>query len=181
MELSENKKMLQLWKNFELNIMYAGFARTGPEWQAENVCSPFSRLYFILKGEGLAHRKEQTLRLREGCIYLIPAGLNFCYSCTDYMEQLFFHVNVNGRNGMDFFRGCSRILEKESQEKRGREALKLYQSEQAADAFRLEGLIWEELAGFAEAGGLCGTAAMQHCSGLINSFFFLAQRPDEAS
>ena len=34
MELSENKKMLQLWKNFELNIMYAGFARTGPEWQA---------------------------------------------------------------------------------------------------------------------------------------------------
>ena len=126
MELSENKKMLQLWKNFELNIMYAGFARTGPEWQAENVCSPFSRLYFILRGEGLAHRKEQTLRLREGCIYLIPAGLNFCYSCTDYMEQLFFHVNVNGRNGMDFFRGCSSILEKESQEKRGREALKLF-------------------------------------------------------
>ena len=181
MELSENKKMLQTWKTFELNVIYAGFAETGPEWQAENVCSPFSRLYFILRGEGLAHRKEQTLRLREGCIYLIPAGLNFCYSCTDYMEQLFFHVNVNGRNGMDFFRGCSRILEKESQEKRGREALKLYQSEQAADAFRLEGLIWEELAGFAEAGGLCGTAAMQHCSGLINSFFFLAQNPVNAS
>ena len=108
----KTKKCFRSWKNFELNIMYAGFARTGPEWQAENVCSPFSRLYFILRGEGLAHREEQTLRLREGHIYLIPAGLNFCYSCTDYMEQLFFHVNVNGRNGMDFFRGCSAFWKK---------------------------------------------------------------------
>ena len=185
MELSENKKMLQTWKTFELNVIYAGFAETGPEWQAENVCSPFSRLYFILKGEGLAHRGEQTLLLREGHIYLIPAGLNFSYSCTDYMEQLFFHVNVNGRNGMDFFRGCSDILEKEGEEERGRLALELYQSKQAADAFRLKGLIWEELAGFAEAGGLCGeaamTAALQNCSGLVNSFFLLAQNPVSAS
>ena len=127
-----------------------------PEWQAENVCSPFSRLYFILKGEGLAHRGEQTLRLREGHIYLIPAGLNFSYSCTDYMEQLFFHVNVNGRNGMDFFRGCSDILEKEGEDERDRLALELYQSKQAADAFPAERT---------DLGGTCSFAEAADCVG----------------
>ncbi|HJC25517.1 MAG TPA: AraC family transcriptional regulator [Candidatus Eisenbergiella merdavium] len=180
MELSENRKMLQAWKSFELNVVYAGFARTGPEWRAEHVCSPFSRLYFILKGEGLAHCAGKTVRLREGCVYLIPAGLNFGYSCEAFMEQLFFHVNVNGQNGMDFFRDCGRILEKKKEDGQGEKALELYRSERAADAFRLKGLLWEELAGFAEAAGLQETA-LQSCSGLINRFFFLAQNPVSAS
>ena len=180
MQISENQRALQIWKTFDLSIVYAGFARTGPEWRAENVCSPFSRLYFILKGEGLVYCGERPLRLRTGGIYLIPAGMRFGYSCEDFMEQLFFHVNVNGRNGMDFFRGCDEILKKDGRGERARLALKLYQSEHMPDAFRLRGLLWEELAGFAEAGGLWENEG-QNCSALVNSFFFLAQNPVSAS
>ena len=180
MEISENQNALQIWKNFELNIIYAGFARTGREWEAENVCSPLSRLYFILKGEGLVRRGEGALRLQEGRIYLIPAGMSFGYSCENFMEQLFFHVNVNGQNGMDFFRSCTAILERDAEKGRTEEALGLFRSERAADAFRLKGLIWEELACFAEASGM-QMPLWQNCSGLIRHFFSLAQNPVSAS
>ena len=180
MRISENQKALQVWKTFELNIIYAGRAETGPEWRADNVCSPFSRLYFILKGEGLVHQGKGTLRLQKGGIYLIPAGLNFGYSCENYMEQLFFHVNVNGSNGMDFFRGCEDILEKKDGERGAALALELYESKRISDAFRLEGLIWETLSGFAEAEDLHEFPG-QNCSELIQRFFFLAQNPVSAS
>lgn len=203
MELLENKRALRIWKAFELNILYSGLARTGTEWQAENVRSPFSRLYFILKGEGTVCwagtsragttaacptsacqadvcLAKEKLRLKEGSLYLIPAGVTFSYSCEHYMEQLFFHVNVNGENGMDLFQGCGRILERESQAGQNGLALQLYCSESTADAFRLKGLIWEELAAFAEAEGLPPESG-RSCSELVSRFFFLAQNPVSAS
>ena len=101
--------------------------------------SPFSRLYFILEGEGLARIGEKTLRLRAGSIYLIPCGDGFFLSCEAHMEQLFFHVNVNGQNGMDYFRDCRRLLEREGNPERIGLIRRLYRSEGAADAFRPEG------------------------------------------
>ena len=180
MEIYENKRALRIWKDFELNVLYSGLAGTGPEWQAEHVCSPFSRLYFILEGEGLARTGEKTLRLRAGRVYLIPAEMDFSYSCEEHMEQLFFHVNVNGQNGMDYFRDCRRLLEREGSPERTGLICRLYRSERAADVFRLKGLIWEELAAFAQEGEL-PKPSEQNYSELVSRFFFLAQNPVSAA
>lgn len=81
---------------------------------------------------------------------------------------------------MDFFRGCEDILEKKDGERGAALALELYESKRISDAFRLEGLIWEMLSGFAEAGDLHEFPG-QNCSELIQRFFFLAQNPVSAS
>ena len=180
MEIYENRRAFRIWKDFELNILYSGLADTGPEWQAEHVRSPFSRLYFILEGEGLARIGEKTLRLRAGSIYLIPAEMDFSYSCEAHMEQLFFHVNVNGQNGMDYFRDCRRLLEREGNPERIGLIRRLYRSEGAADAFRLKGMIWEELAAFAQEGEL-PEPSEQNYSELVSRFFFLARNPVSAA
>ena len=56
-----------------------------------NVCSPYSRLYFISHGGGILALRGREIPLREGCVYLIPAGLLYNYRCDASMEQLYFH------------------------------------------------------------------------------------------
>ena len=71
-------------------------------------------------------------------------------------------------------------LEKKDGERSAALALELYESKRISDAFRLEGLIWEMLSGFAEAEDLHEFPG-QNCSELIQRFFFLAQNPVSAS
>ncbi len=180
MQLEHNERFHSIWTSLGMKIRYGGFARLGQEWQTANVCSPFSRIYYIPDGEGEASVGGERIPLRAGMVYLIPAGLTYDYSCERYMEQLFFHINVILPNGMDLFRGCGRILEKEARDGRISRVMTLYRSGSVEDAFRLNGLLLEELGDFLELAGIRQDTGKRY-SALVEQAFRLAQEPVSAS
>ena len=78
-------------------------------WHSEQVCSPFSRLYLVRRGEGLLRVGGNSLTMRPGFAYWIPAGLCFDYLCENTMEKLFFHVQALKPDGYDLLMGMGRV------------------------------------------------------------------------
>ncbi len=65
-------------------------AIVGQDWKEPKVCSPFSRIYYIVDGEGILTVNGQRIVLKKGSVWLVPAGMTFGYFCESSMEQLFF-------------------------------------------------------------------------------------------
>lgn len=179
MHILHNDEPLRLWKTYDMNIPYAGFARLGRDWKEDKVCSPFSRIYYTVHGEGMIHLPDRDIPLSEGKVYLIPAGLFFSYDCENYMEQLFFHVNLTHRNGIDLFRNCKQIYVRDASPQEMESILMLYQSKNIADAFCLKSVLFEELANFMAMAGL-GEVQSGSYSPLVEQMFQLAQNPVSA-
>lgn len=99
------------WSALHVEILDSGWARLGREWNQSYLCPPFSRLYYILDGEGMARSGEQTLSLLPGQMYLLPAGMPLHYECPQEMTQLFFHISARTVDGHDLFSYCRQFLQ----------------------------------------------------------------------
>lgn len=176
---STNQKPVKLWKKLSLEVADSGFAKADTSWNMKNVCSPYSRIYYIPEGEGTVILQGREFPLRKGHIYLIPAGLLYDYRCDEYMEQLYFHVNITMPNGMDLFYGCGEIFEKGAPFGRQEKAVKLYWSSHMEDSFRLRGMLWEELGDFIKMAGI-QEEGMKCYSEMVDQVFALARNPVSA-
>ena len=96
------------------------------------------------------------------------------------MEQLFFHLNVLCSDGTDLLYGVRQLYERKEQTGEIARVKGLYQSETMTDAIRLQGMLWETLAGFLEQAKLDGEELKEH-SLLIRQMFELAQNPVSAA
>lgn len=174
-----NPKLLTLWKSLRLEVADSGLAQVDPSWNMVNVCSPYSRLYFISHGGGILTLRGRQIPLREGCVYLIPAGLLYNYRCDGSMEQLYFHVNITQVNGMDLFYGCDSVYEYEASAQSLENLIALYRSSRLEDAFILQGLLWEAMGRFIKMAKL-QEAQTKIYSGMVEQVFRLAQNPVSA-
>lgn len=162
MQITQNQNAIRIWKNLELNIIYAGHAIVGQDWKEPKVCSPFSRIYYIVDGEGILTVNGQRIVLKKGSVWLVPAGMTFGYFCESSMEQLFFHLNVLCSDGTDLLYGVRQLYERKEQTGEIARVKGLYQSETMTDAIRLQGMLWETLAGFLEQAKLDGEELKEH-------------------
>ena len=105
MNIEKNTLVTKLINDLNISIADNGYAELSTDWHAEDVCAPFSRIYYILKGEGYAKSKKEHLKLTAGNCYFIPAGLTYDYWCENSLTQLFFHINVTEPGGLNFFAG----------------------------------------------------------------------------
>ena len=96
-------------------MIYAGHAIVGQDWKEPKVCSPFSRIYYIVDGEGILTVNGQRIVLKKGSVWLVPAGMTFGYFCESSMEQLFFHLNVLCSDGTDLLYGVRQLYERKEQ------------------------------------------------------------------
>ena len=151
-------------------MIYAGHAIVGQDWKEPKVCSPFSRIYYIVDGEGILTVNGQRIVLKKGSVWLVPAGMTFGYFCESSMEQLFFHLNVLCSDGTDLLYGVRQLYERKEQTGEIARVKGLYQSETMTDAIRLQGMLWETLAGFLEQAKLDGEELKEH-SPLIGQMF----------
>jgi len=78
-------------------------------WVYKNARSPYTRLYFVQDGSGMLTYCDKTVKLQPGKVYMIPADLEFSYSC-EYLEKVFFHVSILNREGYDVLSGIDEIL-----------------------------------------------------------------------
>lgn len=71
-----------------LEIADSGLAQVDTTWNMAQCLLPLFRLYFISHGGGILTLRGREIPLKEGCVYLIPAGLLYNYRCDASMEQL---------------------------------------------------------------------------------------------
>ena len=176
MNITYNKEHQRLWKTYHMEIPYAGLAELGREWSQEKGCSPFSRLYYIVQGEGYLTLDNGYLPLKAGKAYLLPAGLVYSYGCQEYMEQLFFHVNYTHLNGIDLFRECKQVYSRDVSPQEMSHLKQLYLSDSLTDAFQLKAALSKELADFMTMAQL-KEAQTKTFSPLVEQMFYLAQNP----
>lgn len=101
------------WNALKVQIVDSGYARVGTEWNGVSVRPPYSRLYYIIDGEGIAESgKQQRLALQKGRVYLLPAGSALLhYSCAERMTQLYFHLETRTVDGYDLFSRAGYMME----------------------------------------------------------------------
>lgn len=97
--------------NPNLHILEARYANLNHTWAAQNVCSPYARIYVIQSGGGVLTTAHKTIMLRPGYAYLIPTQMHFGYACPHSLQKLYFHVNLLGDDGLDILKQIEDIHE----------------------------------------------------------------------
>lgn len=154
MRLKKNGEVIRMAENCVIDISDSGEAELSPEgWRAENVMSPYTRLYFILEGDGGYLRDSQgTVRMYPRHVYLIPPMHRFDYGCTGIVRKIFFHINIMRADGFDVFRNFGRIGFIEDAQKVA-DAVRFYHGKKAVSALGINGTVFSALAEIAEKYG----------------------------
>ena len=68
-------------ESLNLLMLNVGLAQHNGDWNWKDVSSPFTRIYYVSAGEALLHLSDQTVILRPGRLYIIPAYTLHSYEC----------------------------------------------------------------------------------------------------
>ena len=52
MEIIKNERFVQMANVMELELLESGVSKLDRQWHSEEVCSPYSRIYYVISGEG---------------------------------------------------------------------------------------------------------------------------------
>lgn len=96
--------------NLKLHIADAAYVECDNEWVEKNVISHFSRMYYVMGGEGYLCYNGKTVMMKQGNIYFIPLGLKFDYRCDETLKKFYFHINLISDDYIDFFADCKEII-----------------------------------------------------------------------
>ncbi len=96
--------------DLELKIWYGRFVKCDSSWVAENVISPYSRIYYVTGGEGYLSYDGKEIIMKPNHLYFIPIGLKFDFRCDSNLEKCFFHINLFSNDYMDIFSTCKEII-----------------------------------------------------------------------
>lgn len=78
--------------NMHLLVLHIGRRYCGADWNFRNVCSPFTRIYYITAGEAEIETPEGITLLREGHMYIIPAFTPHSCRCRKEFEHYYIHL-----------------------------------------------------------------------------------------
>jgi AraC-like DNA-binding protein len=88
-------------EKLNLHISDIAYAYLDRDWNNKNARAAYTRIYYVQRGRGEIAYGERRVALLSGNIYIIPAGLDFSYSCEDSLEKLYCHVNLYCYNHAD--------------------------------------------------------------------------------
>lgn len=146
LEIERNAALSYLVNHLELEVLDGGYAMLDRRWTQRDVCSPYSRLYYILSGEGLLEDGQgRTLSMKRGMLYFIPSGMTFHYRCDSTLEQLFFHVTLRGADRYDVLAGCDEFGALPSPEAESRRVSELFASSDALSAAHLKSILFRDV------------------------------------
>ena len=96
-------KMLELLQSLKISLLHTGYAKLGPEWNFDNVISPFTRLFYVTKGSASVYHNNKTYTLKQGYMYLIPSYVYNTYRCEHYHEQFYISFFEEIRTGLSIY------------------------------------------------------------------------------
>jgi hypothetical protein len=136
-----NDLLIKRLNEYEMFFGESGYVRTDESWGSKNVCSPFSRIYYVDSGKALLRTKNTEIIMEPGHIYLIPAGLTYDYEGMPSVHKLFFHVNIFKPDGYDMMLEMKEIGILECDYEYMEMLRKLYDSDSFSSAVLLRGYI----------------------------------------
>ena len=145
MQLLRNEEMTYAAKRINMEISEISYGLLDPEWNMENLCASFTRVYFPLEGEGILTFGEKTVRLLPGNIYVVPSGLNFSGFCPQKLNKIYIHLTLTRPDGSDIFAGIDHILILPDQQKRIAEVASLYRGKDIQSILKLKLLLHQIL------------------------------------
>lgn len=87
-------------ESFNLQMLNVGLAHHDGDWNWKDVISPFSRIYYVKEGKAVLHLPKQTVNLRPGHLYIIPAYTLHSYECEGKFVHFYLHVYEGVGNEM---------------------------------------------------------------------------------
>jgi len=78
--------------NFHPLILNVGKAARNADWNWQNVCSPFARIYYIVKGEADVEIDGVSHKLIPGRMYLIPPFTTHSTRCKGLFVHYYIHI-----------------------------------------------------------------------------------------
>lgn len=144
----KNPHLLNWINVLQIQVMDGGRADMGHDWHRENVCSPYSRLYYVLGGEGWAEHEGVRQVYKPGHIYLIPIGYHHNYGCEETLDHVYFHINITMPSGYDLFSQCNQIYELPLDDDERKEILSLISREDMGGALCLTSLLYRDVTRF---------------------------------
>mgnify|MGYP004584868077 FL=1 len=138
--------MSKAFNSMNINLYELAYVKTGSEWNCEYMCSGYTRIYMITGGTGYIKYKNTVVRLQPNNIYIIPAGLEFAYSCEDYLEKLYVHISIPGQNNYDIFNAFSECIVIENKENFIKKCVELFNNRDVISTIKLKCLLYEIVA-----------------------------------
>ncbi|MEZ4969562.1 MAG: AraC family transcriptional regulator [Flavobacteriaceae bacterium] len=106
--------MSKILQSLKLALLNVGYAKLGPQWDYDDVISPFVRLYYITKGNAMIYHSNVAIELKPDRIYLIPSYTFGRYKCDHYHEQYYISCLEELKNGYSIFNFGSFVYELEA-------------------------------------------------------------------
>lgn len=88
-------------ESLNLLMLNVGLAQHNGDWNWKDVSSPFTRIYYVSAGEALLHLSDQTVILRPGRLYIIPAYTLHSYECNGPFTHYYLHVYEGVKNELN--------------------------------------------------------------------------------
>lgn len=108
--------MNQLLRSLQVRLLNIGYAKLGTDWDFDNVFSPFTRIYYITKGNAKVYHNHREFQLKQGYLYLIPSYTYSRYKCEAYHEQYYISCFEGIGNGPSIYNFCHFEYEVAAQE-----------------------------------------------------------------
>lgn len=86
-------------------ILNAGLALHNADWNWQDVCSPFTRVYYVTEGRACIHFRHKHVELEPDHVYIIPAYTPHGYECDGLFNHFYIHFfdeSDNYTNIQDF-------------------------------------------------------------------------------
>ena len=101
----------------DMDVLSFDYVELSTKWKAENICSPYTRIYMVTKGIGYLWDINGKIEMTAGNVYIIPAGHAISYCCEDDFCKIFSHISMRLPSGYDVFENFDRIICFEDREK----------------------------------------------------------------
>lgn len=80
-------------------VLHIGEAHCRANWNYKNICSPFTRMYYVTEGHAQILLPNKTQDLRPGFMYIIPAFTPHSYVCQESFSHYYIHIyNESGHD-----------------------------------------------------------------------------------
>lgn len=73
-------------------VLHIGEACCCEEWNYKNICSPFTRLYYVTKGHAQIELPDKVQDLRPDFMYIVPAFTTHSYICHEEFCHYYIHI-----------------------------------------------------------------------------------------
>ena len=78
-------------------VLNTGLAKHHADWNWKNVCSPFTRLYYVTEGTAQVELDGGLHELKANCMYIIPAFCRHTNICRGHFVHYYLHLYEDSR------------------------------------------------------------------------------------